>query len=127
MATTLAVLERGAKDLQVFPCNPPTDAESDTLFNRKAVDSARHGRVACARGLTGKPNATPQLTESAAKARRPVACEPGESGESGNLVNLVNLVGWRTSAKLELRLVDVQRLDAMVERGWWHSELRRSP
>jgi hypothetical protein len=40
------------------------------------------------------------------------------------LVNLVSLVG---SAKLELRFADVQRLDAMVERGWWNSELRRSP
>jgi hypothetical protein len=31
------------------------------------------------------------------------------------------------SAKLELRFIDVQRLDAMVKRGWWNSELRRSP
>ena len=31
----------------------------------------------------------------------------------------------RASVELELRFVDVQRLDAMVERGWWNSELRR--
>jgi hypothetical protein len=31
------------------------------------------------------------------------------------------------SAKLELRFVDVQCPDAMVQRGWWNSELRRRP
>ena len=39
-----AFRERGAKDFQIFPCNPPTDAENDTLFNRKPVDSAGHSR-----------------------------------------------------------------------------------
>ena len=42
-----AFLERGAKDIQVFPGNPATDAKNDTLFNRESVDSAGHGRVAC--------------------------------------------------------------------------------
>ena len=58
----------------------------------------------------------------------------GETGGSGmDLVDLVDRVdqsepgdNWRTSAKLELRFIDVQRLDAMVKRGWWNSELRRS-
>ena len=56
----------------------------------------------------------------------------GETGGSG--VDLVDRVdqgepgdNWRASAKLELRFIDVQRLDAMVKRGWWNSELRRSP
>jgi len=50
------------------------------------------------------------------------------------LVDLVDRVdqrepgdSWRASAKLELRFIDVQRLDAMVKRGWWNSEFRRSP
>ena len=37
---------RGAKDFEVFPGNPATDVQSDTLFNPASVDSARHGRVA---------------------------------------------------------------------------------
>ena len=51
-----------------------------------------------------------------------------------DLVDLVDRVDLResgdtrgASAKLELRFIDVQRLDAMVKRGWWTSELRRSP
>ena len=59
----------------------------------------------------------------------------GETGGSGvDLVDLVDRVdqsepgdNWRASAKLELRFIDVQRFDAMVKRGWWNSELRRSP
>ena len=43
-----------------------------------------------------------------------------------NLVNVVNLVSLADLAKLELSLVDVQRSDAMVQRGWGNSELRRS-
>jgi hypothetical protein len=42
--------------------------------------------------------------------------ECGEFGGSGGI-----------SAKLELRLVDTQRLDAMVKRGWWNAKLRRGP
>jgi hypothetical protein len=38
-----AFLERSAKDFQVFDSNPPADAEKNTLFNRKLVDSAGHG------------------------------------------------------------------------------------
>jgi hypothetical protein len=34
---------------------------------------------------------------------------------------------WRASAKLELRFVDVQSLDAIFKRGWWDSELYGSP
>ena len=43
-----------------------------------------------------------------------------------DLVNVVNLVIGR-SAKLELRFVDVQRLDAMVKRGRWNAEPRGGP
>jgi hypothetical protein len=42
-----ALLERSAKDFQVLPGNPPTDAQNDTLFNRTPIDSASHARVAC--------------------------------------------------------------------------------
>jgi hypothetical protein len=58
----------------------------------------------------------------------------GETGGSERIwliwwIGLFRVIGWyrRTSAKLELRFVDVQRLYAMVKRGWWNSELRRSP
>ena len=64
-----AFLQRGAKDIQVFPCNPTTDAKNDTLFNRKSVDSARHGRAACCRRPHWQTERQPQLTENAAKAR----------------------------------------------------------
>jgi hypothetical protein len=39
-------LERGAKYVQVFPCNPPTDAQHQTVVRRKSVDSARHVSLA---------------------------------------------------------------------------------
>jgi len=42
-----------------------------------------------------------------------------------NVVNSVKLAG--TSAKLELRLIDAQRFDAMVKRGWWNPKPRRGP
>ena len=44
-----------------------------------------------------------------------------------NLVNVVNLVMLAASAKLELCLVDVQRLDAMVKGGRRNAEPRGSP
>src|SRR5262245_5255698 len=37
-----AVLERGAKYIQFFPCNPSTDVQHRTLGGRKSVDSERH-------------------------------------------------------------------------------------
>jgi hypothetical protein len=40
-----AFLQRGAKDIQVFPGDPTTDAKNDIPFNQHSVDSARHGRV----------------------------------------------------------------------------------
>ena len=118
-----AFLERGAKDLQVIPCDPPTDAQNDTLFNRKPVDSAGHARVAVA-GRHGQTERQPQLTKRCRKTTG-----PADRGlvNLGNLVNVVNLVMRWVSAKLELRLVDVQRLDAMVERGWRHAEPRGGP
>jgi hypothetical protein len=42
-----AFLQRGAKDIQVFPCNPTADAKNNTLFAQHSIDSASHGRVAC--------------------------------------------------------------------------------
>ena len=63
----------------------------------------------------------------------------GETGGSGVDLGWIWLIWWiglirvnlvmagGASAKLELRFIDVQRLDAMVKRGWWNSELRRSP
>jgi hypothetical protein len=54
-----AFLKRGAKDVQVFSCHPAADAKNDSLFNHDAVDSARHGRMACCPDRrTGKPNAS---------------------------------------------------------------------
>jgi hypothetical protein len=54
-----AFLERGAKDSQVFPGNPATDAKNDTLFEQHPVDPACHGHVdCCPDALFGKPNAS---------------------------------------------------------------------
>jgi hypothetical protein len=50
---------------------------------------------------------------------------PANLADLVNVVNLAKLVG--RSAKLELRLVDTQRFDAMVKRGWWNAKLRRGP
>ena len=83
-----AFRERGAKDFQVFPCNPPTDAENDTLFNRKPVDSAGH-RAGCRHSLSGKPHATRNSQERAAK---PDVSVDGELVNLKNLVDVVNLV-----------------------------------
>ena len=41
-----AILERGAKYVQVFSCNPPTDVQHQTLVSWKSVDSARHVSLA---------------------------------------------------------------------------------
>src|SRR5579864_6327296 len=62
------------------------------------------------------------VTES---ARDPAACGPANLADVVNVANLKKVVG--TSAKLELRLVDTQRLDAMVKRGWWNAKLRSGP
>jgi hypothetical protein len=62
-------LECDAKDFQVFPCNPPTDAESNTPFNRKSVDSARHGRAACCPLPHWQTERQPNRMENAAKAK----------------------------------------------------------
>ena len=70
----------------------------------------------------------PQSAENAAKAvmsSRLRLVDPVDLVDLADLVDLRDY--WRASAKLELRFVDVQCLDAMVKRGWWHSELRRSP
>ena len=89
-----AFLQRGAKDIQVFASNPTTDAQNDTLFNRKPVDSAGHGRVACCPTPQWQTGRQPQLTENAAKARDPVACELVNLGNLVNVVNLVSLAGF---------------------------------
>ena len=90
-----AFLERGAKDFQVFPCNPPTDAENGTLFNRKSVDSAGH-RAACRRSLTGKPDATRNSlkVQQNLTSRRLRLGESGESGGFGESGDLVSLAGF---------------------------------
>src|SRR4051812_38185366 len=58
-----AFLERSAKDFQVFASNPATDAENNTLFDRKSVDSAGHG-VACRRSLTVQTGRHPRSLSS---------------------------------------------------------------
>jgi len=50
---------------------------------------------------------------------------PGEFGGSGECGEFGEI--GRTSAKLELRLIDAQRFDAMVKRGWWNPKPRRGP
>jgi hypothetical protein len=37
-----AVLERGAKYVQIFRCEPTADVKDETLFSRKSIDSPRH-------------------------------------------------------------------------------------
>ena len=38
------LLERDAKDVEVFPCKPPSDAENKPLFNRKSSAPKRSRR-----------------------------------------------------------------------------------
>jgi hypothetical protein len=49
------------------------------------------------------------------KASDPAVWPPGEFGRSGECGECGEIGG--TSAKLELRLIDTQRFDAMVQRG----------
>ena len=51
-----ALLERGAKDSQVVPGNPATDAQHDTPFDPDSVDSAGH-RLVAGRSTHGKRDA----------------------------------------------------------------------
>jgi hypothetical protein len=77
-----AVLERDAKDFHVFPCNPPTDAENNTLLNRKSVDSGRH------RGPSPEPTGKPDATRSSLKMQQKLGSSrlrTGECGESGEV------------------------------------------
>ena len=118
----------------MFPCHPTADSKNGALFNRKSIDSGRHGRVAVARMPEWQTGRQPQSAEM----------QQNLMSSRLRLVRLVDLgwiwliwwiglirvnlvIYWRGSAKLELRFIDVQRLYAMVKRGWWNSELRRSP
>ena len=59
--------------------------------------------------------------------RRPVV-DPADLAVLADLADAADLViSGGASAKLELRFIDVQCLDAMVKRGWWNAEFRRSP
>jgi hypothetical protein len=40
------VVERGAKYVQIFSCNPPADVQHQALASRNSVDSARHVSLA---------------------------------------------------------------------------------
>ena len=59
------------------------------------------------------------------KASDPAVWPRGEFGRSGECGEFGESGG--DSAKLKLRLVDTQRLDAMVKRRWWNSKLRSGP
>jgi hypothetical protein len=37
-AVSVDIRQRDAKDIQVFPCNPTTDAKNGALFNRESID-----------------------------------------------------------------------------------------
>jgi hypothetical protein len=50
---------------------------------------------------------------------------PGEFGRSGECGEFGEIGG--RSAKLELHLVNTQRFDAMVKRGWRNAKSRRGP
>jgi hypothetical protein len=64
-----ALLERHAKDVQVFPCDPPADAQNDTLINRKPIDSAGHARWPVRPPLNGKPGATRHPSKTPQESR----------------------------------------------------------
>ena len=51
--------------------------------------------------------------------------DSGEFGRSGEYGEFGEIGG--TSAKLELRLVDTQRFDAMFKRGGWNAKSRCGP
>src|SRR5690348_17060832 len=42
----IAVVERGAKHVKVFPCNSPTDLQHQTLDGRNSFDSPSHVSLA---------------------------------------------------------------------------------
>ena len=68
----------------MFSCHPTADAKNGALFNRKSIDSGRHGRVACWPGcLNGKPDAS----------RNPLKCSQNLMSSRLRLVRLVDL-GW---------------------------------
>jgi hypothetical protein len=65
----MVFLQRCAKDIQAFPGNPTADVKNDTVFKRKSVDSARHGRVACCPMPQWQTSRQAQLSEKAANTK----------------------------------------------------------
>ena len=121
-----ALLERDPEDFQVVPCNPPADAQDDPPFNCQSVDPVGHGLAAYARPL-GQTGRHPRFTKSGGDSQLSVDPELVNLKNPVDVVNPVKCgVAERASAELELRLVNVQRLDAVVERGWRHAELHGS-
>ena len=87
-----AFLQRSAKDIQVFPRNPAADVKNDALFERKPVDSARHGCVAGCPMPHWQTERQPQLDKKWSKSQDPSRVRTGETGRSGDPVDLVDLV-----------------------------------
>jgi hypothetical protein len=115
-----AFVERGANDLQIFRPDLTADGKDQTVFRRNVVDSARHRFASpLVRSLEWQTECHSQVTE---KKKRPSRLTTGEFGGSGECGEFGETGG--SSAKLELRLVDTQRLDAMVQRGWWNAKPR---
>jgi hypothetical protein len=78
-------LQGGAKDIQVFPCDPTADAKNDTVLNQKSVESAGHG---CVRLLPDTPHWQSERHRSALKVQKKLmSCRL----ELVNLVDLANL------------------------------------
>ena len=124
-----AFLERGAKDIQVFPGDPTADAKNHTLFNQHAGRFCTSWSRSCcpdASLASRTPAAIRRKCSKNARSSRLRLVDLADLADLADLVDLVNLVDTGgASAKLELRFVDVQCLDAMVKRGWWNAELRR--
>ena len=116
----LVSVEFIANDLQIFRREPTTDAQEYALLCRNSVDSTRHG----SRRLSFDDlmaNGAP--FECDGKIRDRAVRSLVNLADLVNVVNSAKLV--EVLAKLELRLINTQRLNAMVKRGGRNAKLRR--
>src|SRR5215831_6809524 len=89
---------------------------------RRSIRHVIGSRHSSSSGFTGKRDANSKpLKRRVNQSSAP----PTNLGDPVNVVNLEEVGG--PSAELELRLVDPQRLDAMVEGGGWNPEPCSSP
>jgi hypothetical protein len=123
----VVVVECLSKNVKLDAGDSSTHAKSDTSLDRKSVDPAGH-RLCLSRDAYRKQDAIENSQKIGGNSGI-VFSSPLVNSE--NLVDVVNSVKsgvlWESSAELELRFVDVQRFDAVVERRWRNPQLCRRP